>query len=96
MNEKLFANKRFIYRNYEDGTSSLQDTKRDECYVDYGLKMIGELLNELDDENKELKKQNKFLKKKLDFVIELLQSEVNNFEIGVKLHELVEKEDDDL
>ena len=46
---------RFDYTHYDDGTESIYDRERDEYYFDGDLDEIEEVLNELNDENKQLK-----------------------------------------
>lgn len=46
---------RFDYTNYDDGTESIYDREEDEYYFNTNLDKIGEILNKLNDEIKELK-----------------------------------------
>lgn len=70
------TDKRFDYSNYDDGTESIYDRKKDEYYWDMQLSQIEELLNELNDENEQLKAVMKELR-------DMLQSDVDN---GIKTY----------
>lgn len=54
---------RFKYTNYDDGSSSIYDRKKDEYYFDCDLEDISEILNNFSEENRQLIKDNQTLLK---------------------------------
>ena len=57
--------KRFDYTNYDDGTESIYDRKKDVYYFDCEFCKLDEVLNQLNDESEQLRKENKELRQYL-------------------------------